>query len=245
MLIIKLFLILFILKYLVAETLVKRSYDRKIFKAKIVVIILKGKLNDTLRKYDYRFVKPAIDLAIEKSKILYPKIDFQVTFRNDYYDCSINYAGAYAAEEYLKNGATFFVGPGCTSALESVAKLANYWNIPICTAGGRSTVFDDRNSFETLIRLSVTVKAITENIINLLKYFDWHHVSVITDFKQWFALTISNNLEAEFKQSVPYELFGKFQEFNYRRNEKTNFTHLLAEAGLVSRSKKFVYCFLI
>lgn len=236
---------MFILKYLVAETLVKRSYDRKIFKAKIVVIILKGKLNDTLRKYDYRFVKPAIDLAIEKSKILYPKIDFQVTFRNDYYDCSINYAGAYAAEEYLKNGATFFVGPGCTSALESVAKLANYWNIPICTAGGRSTVFDDRNSFETLIRLSVTVKAITENIINLLKYFDWHHVSVITDFKQWFALTISNNLEAEFKQSVPYELFGKFQEFNYRRNEKTNFTHLLAEAGLVSRSKKFVYCFLI
>ena len=39
---------------------------------------------------------------------------------------------------YLK-GVAAFVGPGCTLALDPVARLAGYWNIPILT-GKRKTI---------------------------------------------------------------------------------------------------------
>ena len=40
---------------------------------------------------------------------------------------------ALAAELYHKEGVIGLVGPGCTYALDPVARLAAYWNIPIVT----------------------------------------------------------------------------------------------------------------
>ena len=38
-----------------------------------------------------------------------------------------------ASELFYRDNVTAFVGPGCTEALDHVARLAGYWNRPIIT----------------------------------------------------------------------------------------------------------------
>ncbi len=42
-------------------------------------------------------------------------------------------SSGYASEMYYNDKVIAFVGPGCTYALDPVARLAGYWNIPIIT----------------------------------------------------------------------------------------------------------------
>ena len=42
---------------------------------------------------------------------------------------------ALAAELYFVHHVRAFVGPGCTLALDPVARMANVWNIPVVTGG--------------------------------------------------------------------------------------------------------------
>src|SRR5882724_1557666 len=48
----------------------------------------------------FEVVKPAIDLAIERARILYPKLKFTLVARKDDNQCVSNVAGALVAEEF-------------------------------------------------------------------------------------------------------------------------------------------------
>ena len=41
-----------------------------------------------------------------------------------------------AADMYFKEHVITFIGPACAFALEPVARLADYWNVPIITGMG-------------------------------------------------------------------------------------------------------------
>lgn len=41
-----------------------------------------------------------------------------------------------AADMYFRENVIAFIGPACAFALEPVARLADYWNVPIITGMG-------------------------------------------------------------------------------------------------------------
>lgn len=218
-------------------SLTPTPHSRQAFRAKIVSIFIKG---DKLQlSYDHRLTKPAIDIAIEKvNKIFDPYLQFDVTHRTGYNTCEENFAGAYAAEEHLTKGkVSLFVGPACPTALDSVARLASYWNIPICTVGGLSSQFDNNAVFSTLIRLSVTTKGILGTFTGVMKHFKWHHVAVLTDLSHQISESIRNALQESILMNTGgYAFEARFEDFNYKK-DGSNYTELLQRASQSARSK--------
>lgn len=59
--------------------------------------------------------------------------------------CSGSTATGKAADLYFKKNVIAFIGPACAFALEPVAKLASYWNVPIITGIGDQVCYFDIN----------------------------------------------------------------------------------------------------
>ena len=106
----------------------------------------------------YEIVKPAIELAVEVCNRRFAG-HLQVTalVRNDSRLCLHTVAPSLASEMYYLNQINAFVGPSCMYALDNVARLASFWNVPVFTAGGSSVEFNDKTLFTTLSRLSYSL----------------------------------------------------------------------------------------
>ena len=131
----------------------------------------------------FEAIKPALDLAVADVKVKFPAINIHLTIRRDDRPCEKNYAASFAAEEYYKNKfsqvtravgntssksygtlspkdlrpVSAFIGPACSRALDYVARLASYWNVPIFTAGGIGVEFSNKQLYSTLTRLSFSL----------------------------------------------------------------------------------------
>jgi atrial natriuretic peptide receptor A len=71
--------------------------------------------------------------------------------------CEKNYAGALAAEEFYLRKVDVLIGPACSVALDTVARMASSWNIPIFTAGGIGAEFSNKALYSSLTRLSFSL----------------------------------------------------------------------------------------
>lgn len=131
----------------------------------------------------FEVIKPALDLAIEDVAKKFPAINIHLTMRRDERTCEKNYAASFAAEEYYKNKfsgvsrslrntssksygllshhdlrpVNAFIGPACSRALDYVARMAAYWNVPVITAGGIGVEFANKKLYSTLTRLSFSL----------------------------------------------------------------------------------------
>lgn len=105
----------------------------------------------------FEIIKPTLHLAAEEATRRYPNIFFNIVVRNGSNTCYTNVAGVYAAEEYYIRKATAFIGPSCSLALDTVARMASYWNIPVFTGGGISDSFANKGIFSSLTRLSFSL----------------------------------------------------------------------------------------
>ena len=121
----------------------------------------------------HEVIKPALHLAAIEAMRRFPQFNITVEVRQGSDTCLTNYAGAYAAEAYysrsvsespliyLFNVAKFqvsaFIGPACSFALDSVARMASYWNVPVITAGGLAAEFANKNLYSSLTRLSFSI----------------------------------------------------------------------------------------
>ena len=54
--------------------------------------------------------------------------------------------GALGAQEYFISRVNVFIGPICAAALDQVARMASYWNVPVFTAGGIGVEFSAKVS---------------------------------------------------------------------------------------------------
>ncbi|KAI1290266.1 Atrial natriuretic peptide receptor 1 [Halotydeus destructor] len=207
---------------------------QRVFRAKVVSIFVNGP--HRAFDCDYKFTKPAIDIAIEKVNQIYQShINFDIVHRTGYNDCELNFAGAYAAEEHLGKGhVSLFVGPVCPLALDSVARLASYWNVPICSVGGLSSQFDSKSAFATLIRLSVTTKGIAGAFVGLLRHYDWHHIHILTDSRYPIIGLIKDTLLESLVHEGQDEYTVNFEDFNFKKDED-NYDDLLVRASQSAR----------
>lgn len=106
----------------------------------------------------YEIVKPAIEMATEQCNRRFEGyLHVQSNILNDSRHCFYTVAASLAAEQYYMYGTHAFIGPACIFALDNVARMASYWNIPIFTAGGSSVEFNDKTLFTTLSRLSFSL----------------------------------------------------------------------------------------
>ncbi|CAN8013663.1 unnamed protein product, partial [Ixodes persulcatus] len=129
--------------------------------------------------------------------------------QNDRRTCLEHRAGALAAEVYYQQGATAFVGPGCSAALDHVGRMAAFWNVAAYTAGGLDDSFNRKNIYSTLTRLSFSLDRISSFFISVLREFDWHHVAVITDESSLQDMLTLKSIDQEIKSASQYELFAE------------------------------------
>jgi len=111
-------------------------------------------VNQTELPVSLDVVKPALQLGIMEANRRYPNLKFDLVIREDSRSCMNNYAPVFAAEEYLLRKVNAFIGPVCTYALDPVARMASYWNIPLLTVGGVGVPFSKKNIYTSLTRLA-------------------------------------------------------------------------------------------
>lgn len=123
---------------------------------KNVTISLLMSEQDELPIY-FELLKPSIQLAIDDIRHLYPNLNFILIARKDNNNCEANILGGIAAELYYRRNVNAFIGPICTKALDAVARLASYWNLPLMTAGGVGVEFSNKKTFKSLTRISFSL----------------------------------------------------------------------------------------
>lgn len=166
-------------------------------------------------------------------RALYPHIGFELVSRRGYTSCINNYAGNYAAEEFFGGGVTAFVGPGCSMAVDSVGRLASYWNVPVCTAAGVGAQFEDRTIYGTLVRLALTINALRDAFLKVLRHFGWQHLVVLSDSSQSFFRQLRRALEGLFADPDA-RVRAVFRDFDSSRST-VNYTSLLVDGSSYAR----------
>lgn len=129
----------------------------------------------------FEVVKPALQLAMERVKLKYPHLRFRLVARKDDNACINNYVGAMAAEEYFLKKVSVFIGPICSLALDPVARMASYWNVPIFTAGGIGIEFSKKSIYSSLTRMAFS--------LGMKCYFDYFYVCLKRFYSQIVCLT--------------------------------------------------------
>ncbi|CAN7939316.1 unnamed protein product, partial [Ixodes hexagonus] len=131
--------------------------------------------------------------------------------------CLEHRAGALAAEVYYQQGATAFVGPGCSAALDHVGRMAAFWNVAAYTAGGMDDSFVRKGIYATLTRLSFSLDRISSFLIAVLREFDWHHIAVLTDETSLQDMLTLKSIDQEIRSAPQYDLFAEryyFKQFD-------------------------------
>ncbi|UYV69612.1 NPR1 [Cordylochernes scorpioides] len=128
--------------------------------------------------YSYHVVRPTLDLALDAARRRYPHLAFRLAVRIGRSDCATDTSAAgQAAEAYYRNRVTAFVGPGCSRALDAVARMATFWNVAACTAGG---VYLDKTALRTLTRVSPSLERAAGVTAGLLDRLGWRHVALLS-----------------------------------------------------------------
>lgn len=129
------------------------SEDSKTYEAHVVGLFA---ASSELPIY-HDLIKPTLEMAAEEAERRFPRIKFRVSVRRGVRSCEKNYAGALAAEEFYQRKVDVIIGPACSVALDTVARMAAYWNIPIITAGGIGAEFSNKDLYSSLTRLSFSL----------------------------------------------------------------------------------------
>ena len=201
------------------------------FSVRIVGIFV----TDSELPYTLELAAPAVEIAVEKARRLYPSIEWtQPAFRNGSSRCTANFAGVFAAEEFYLRRVTTFIGPACGQALGPVARMAAHWNIPVFTSGGLQSEFSQKSTFRTLTRLSLNLDKMGVFLLKLLRYFDWKHVTVIVHEASEILSLIYRALTGALglSEEITYEVVEMRRSLS-----KVNISRILVEASKEARSK--------
>jgi len=229
--------ILIIIFILITISVCVVSGKRPTHRARLISLFIENP--DNLKKFDFRLTKTATDIALEKVNRIYSNIHFELIHKCAYQTCHVNDAGAFAAEEHLIRGpVSAFIGPGNDAALDSVARIAAHYNLPVCTGGGLKIEFDNQAMFPTLVRLSVTINSISDNFIKVLNHFNWHHIVILCDIRNYFYVNVRDGLEKHLNsENLKNNFTIYFEDFSFKTKTRANLTQILRDCKQKARGE--------
>ncbi|CAG9860421.1 unnamed protein product [Phyllotreta striolata] len=209
--------------------------------------------------FDLERCGPAIDMALaEINRKFLSQHKIKLTkVQSSYPTCSGTLAPGLAADMHFLSDVIAFVGPACLFALEPVARLSAYWNIPIITGMGdqpqsegqisvtsrmlkrynvmkakntTAGIFADKSKYPTLTRMSYCQCRLTNVFESIFKQFSWKHIALIFDRSDLFSLTVGKVLEHGLRKS---SLLTYVKDLDGSEDE--NIVDYLKDASMYSR----------
>ncbi|ODM94989.1 Atrial natriuretic peptide receptor 1 [Orchesella cincta] len=166
-------------------------------------------VSGTGSSFDLEKCSPAVDMALDivNQAYLRPHKIFLQKIQKSYSACDNSLTPGLAADMRFLSNVISFIGPACGFALEPVARLSAYWNIPVVTGLGDQGVFGDKTEFSTLTRLSYCQCRLKLVFDAICKRFEWKHLAVIYDKTDLFSFTVGRIL-VNGLNDAEYEVYG-------------------------------------
>ncbi|KAM9837894.1 guanylate cyclase 2G [Aulostomus maculatus] len=150
----------------------------------------------------------AIQIAVEKvntnpSFLGNYSLDFVYTDT----DCNPKASlGGFIDQVWRENVSALF-GPACPEEAEVTGLIASAWNIPMFGYVGQSSKMDNRDVYDSYIKIVPPLKRSSEVLVKTLEFFSWNHIAMIgggLDSNTWDKVdslweTIENPLRDKFK----------------------------------------------
>ncbi|XP_033751983.1 atrial natriuretic peptide receptor 1-like [Pecten maximus] len=187
---------------------------------------------DANTPYDVERVGPAIDIAIDKVNRDILNSSYRVVKIERHYGsvCSNSRASGMVADLYYRHDIVALIGPACPYALDPVARLANYWNIPVITGLGDGGIFKNKTDYPTLTRLAYCQCRLRKVLGSVFEEFHWTDVAIVYDINDVHSDVLGSTLKVGLqKQNIfPYM-------FPYYGKDDPDFTAILQEVAMVTR----------
>lgn len=179
-------------------------------------------------------LRPAVQIAAEtiRSRVAsgeYNDFTFNVIHRT--IDCN-EYpieGPALAAQYYIQQNVTAFVGPPCSLQIISVADLAASWNIPAISGVASAVELSDKTRFTTFTRTSFLADGLASAVVATMKRYNWRRCSFIWSNTGYWSImerALANVLQEN-------NIFVHFVGVEYFESPLA----AMEEAGKVGRSK--------
>lgn len=192
------------------------------------------------QKYSWSLqqVLPAIEMAVEKLNTNFLLGKRITVFVNDSM-CSETFASLAAMDLHYTVNVNVLFGPVCDYALAPVAKFSSHWNIPVLTAGGLGSDFDNKAKYTLLTRVLGLHSSASDAFIEIAKTFNWTRFSLIYEDIQagngksdcFYSMEVLyKKLRLEYGNSTPW-----YQRFDDGFTEE-GFKEILQTASSHSRS---------
>ncbi|XP_055899976.1 atrial natriuretic peptide receptor 1-like [Biomphalaria glabrata] len=171
-------------------------------------------ISDINVPYSIQRTGPAIHIAVEKVNQNLMEGYRLVTVIRVYDNlCDARYASGAAAELHFIDQVQAIVGPGCSNALDHVARLAAYWNIPIVTGLGENGIFNNKTTYPTLTRFAYCQCRIRSVFANTFTLFKWTNIALIYDHSDGPSDILGTTLKDGLPTSKYYpEVIGFYSE---------------------------------
>ncbi|KAL3842511.1 hypothetical protein ACJMK2_020515 [Sinanodonta woodiana] len=113
---------------------------------------------------------------------------------------------------YYKQNIRAIIGPACTYALDAVARLAFYWNIPVFTGLGDGGIFENKTEYPTLTRLSYCQCRLRKVFGSIFKSFGWTDIAMIYAINHFHSNVLANSLIVGFQKEDFYPYIHGYHE---------------------------------
>ncbi|XP_028332666.1 guanylate cyclase 2G [Gouania willdenowi] len=150
----------------------------------------------------------AVQIAVEKvnsNPSLLGNYSLDFVFRNTNCDPKQS-LGGFIHQVWKENVSALF-GPACPEEAEVTGLIASAWNIPMFGFVGQSSKMDNREIYDSYIKIVPPLKRSSEVLVKTLDLFGWRHVAMIgggLDSNTWDKVdalwkTVEEPLRARFK----------------------------------------------
>ncbi|GAA6214570.1 guanylate cyclase 2G-like [Lates japonicus] len=167
----------------------------------------------------------AIQIAVEKvnanpSFLGNYSLDFVYTDT----DCNPKASlGGFIHQVWKENVSALF-GPACPGEAEVTGLIASTWSIPMFGFVGQSSKMDNRDIYDSYIKIMPPLKRSSEVLVKTLEFFGWSHVAMIgggLDSNTWDKVdalwkTVEDPLRAKFKLTAAVQFDTSNPQLVYR-----------------------------